>query len=121
MDDKSNEIIAITELLRLLELTDTIISIDAMGCQKRIAKQVVDGGGKYVLAARDNQPTLHTAIDAHFVCNHESKSLDIPCRQYATTKPYIGGQRIVTTISATYQSRLQASRRNGRTCEVLVM
>ena len=50
VDDKSNEIIAITELLRLLELKDAIVSTDAMGCQKQIAKQVVDGGSEYVLA-----------------------------------------------------------------------
>ncbi len=84
VDDKSNEITAIPELLTLLELKGAIVSIDAMGCQKQIAKQIVDGGGDYVLAVKDNQPTLHAAIDAHFVGIHEGESPDILCRQYAT-------------------------------------
>jgi predicted transposase YbfD/YdcC len=66
VDDKSNEITAIPRLLQLLELKGAIVSIDAMGCQKDIAKQIVDGGGDYVLAVKDNQPTLHGAIDQHF-------------------------------------------------------
>ena len=86
VDDKSNEIIATTKLLSLLELKDAIISIDAMESQKQIAKQVVDRGGEYVLAVKDNQPTLHAAIDTHFVRIHKSKSPDILCHLYATHK-----------------------------------
>ena len=58
--EKSNEITAIPELLTLLELKGCIVTIDAMGCQREIAKQIVQDGGDYILALKDNQQTLHT-------------------------------------------------------------
>src|SRR5216684_2634295 len=58
VDDKSNEITAIPELLRLLELSGCIVTIDAMGCQRAIARQIVEQGGDYVLALKENQPSL---------------------------------------------------------------
>lgn len=70
VDDKSNEITAIPELLRLLELKGAIVTIDAMGCQKEIADQIVAGGGDFVLAVKDNQPNLHAALQAHFEERH---------------------------------------------------
>jgi predicted transposase YbfD/YdcC len=60
--EKSNEITAIPELLRLVDIKGAIITIDAMGTQKAIAEQVVDGGGDYVLALKGNQETLHQAV-----------------------------------------------------------
>lgn len=59
--DKSNEITAIPVLLDLLDLHGAIVTIDAMGCQKEIARKVIDGGGDYVLAVKANQETLHAA------------------------------------------------------------
>ena len=58
-DAKSNEITAIPKLLELLDLSGAIVTIDAMGCQKAIARQIVDQGGDYVLAVKENQPILH--------------------------------------------------------------
>src|SRR2546422_470178 len=58
-DTKSNEITAIPVLLRLLALEGAIVTIDAMGCQTAIATQVVDQRADYVLALKDNHPTLH--------------------------------------------------------------
>ena len=84
VDDKSNEITAIPELLKVLELKGAIVSIDAMGCQKQIAKQIVDAGGDYVLAVKDNHPTLHAAIDEHFVQYHEGESVGVTVRQCST-------------------------------------
>ena len=52
-EEKSNEITAIPRLLALLELKSCIVSIDAMGCQRDIAKQIVDQGGDYVLGLKD--------------------------------------------------------------------
>ena len=57
-EEKSNEITAIPELLRLLELKGAVVSIDAAGCQKAIAEEIVAQGADYVLAVKDNQPTL---------------------------------------------------------------
>ena len=57
-ETKSNEITAIPELLRVLDLRGATITIDAMGCQTKIATTIIEGGGDYLLAVRDNQPTL---------------------------------------------------------------
>lgn len=64
--EKSNEITAIPRLLELLDLKGCIITIDAMGCQTAIAKQIVDQKGDYVLGLKDNQLLLHEAVDDYF-------------------------------------------------------
>lgn len=64
--DKSNEITAIPELLKILDLEGALVSIDAIGCQKEIAEGVLAAGGDYLLAVKDNQPTLHADIKAAF-------------------------------------------------------
>ncbi len=58
VDAKSNEITAIPELLALLDLQGALVTIDAMGCQKAIARKVIDQGGDYVLTVKDNQEHL---------------------------------------------------------------
>jgi predicted transposase YbfD/YdcC len=61
-EEKSNEITAIPELLRLVDIKGAIITIDAMGTQKAIAGQIIEGGADYVLALKGNQETLHQAV-----------------------------------------------------------
>jgi predicted transposase YbfD/YdcC len=63
--EKSNEITAIPEVLRLVDLKGAIITIDAIGAQKAIAAQIIDGEGDYVLALKGNQEALHQAVIAH--------------------------------------------------------
>jgi predicted transposase YbfD/YdcC len=58
-DAKSNEITAIPELLKLLDISGAVVTIDAMGCQKEIARQIVDQGGHYLLQLKGNQGCLH--------------------------------------------------------------
>jgi len=65
-EEKSNEITAIPALLDHLNVQGTITTIDAMGCQKDIAQKVIDGGGDYVLAVKENQPKLYEAIESFF-------------------------------------------------------
>ena len=65
-DDHSNEITAIPALLAALDLEGAVVTIDAMGCQRPIARRVRAGGGDYVLAVKDNQPTLHDLVAHHF-------------------------------------------------------
>ncbi|WP_337177746.1 ISAs1 family transposase [Paludisphaera sp.] len=60
--DKSHEIAAIPELLKVLALKGALVTIDAAGCQKAIAKQIRGGGGDYLLAVKGNQPSLHEAV-----------------------------------------------------------
>jgi len=83
-DAKSNEITAIPRLLEQINLTDTIITIDAMGCQKNIVEQIVDGGGDAVIAVKDNQPTLKAAIESHFKEHLERDLEDLRYRFYET-------------------------------------
>ena len=64
--EKSNEITAIPKLLELLDLKGCIITIDAMGCQTAIAKQIVEQQGDYVLGLKENQPLLVTAVEDYF-------------------------------------------------------
>ena len=87
VDSKSNEITAIPKLLEMLELCGSIVSIDAMGCQKEIAKKVVAGGGDYVLAVKNNQPTLSKAIQSFFLDRHEHDDFaEQDCRRHKTTE-----------------------------------
>ena len=67
VDDKSNEITAIPRLLELLTLEGALVTIDAMGCQKEIAQQVVDAGGDYVLPVKGNQEHLRDDIEAALI------------------------------------------------------
>jgi predicted transposase YbfD/YdcC len=62
VEDKSNEITAIPELLRALKLAGCIVTIDAMGCQTKIASQICGAGADYVLALKGNQSTLHEEV-----------------------------------------------------------
>lgn len=60
--DKSNEITAVPELLRALELSGCIVTIDAMGCQKKIAREIIEADAHYVLALKGNQETVHEEV-----------------------------------------------------------
>jgi hypothetical protein len=62
VDGKSNEITAIPPLLALLDLNGALVTIDAIGCQKAIAKKIVAGGGDYVLVVKANQERLLSDI-----------------------------------------------------------
>jgi predicted transposase YbfD/YdcC len=64
--DKSNEIVAIPALLDVLDVEGAVVTIDAMGCQTAIARKIRTRGADYVLAVKDNQPTLHELIAHHF-------------------------------------------------------
>ncbi len=68
VNQKSNEITAIPELLRVLDLAGAVVSIDAMGCQTAIAQQIVEQQGDYVLALKGNQGSLHEDVEQLF--NH---------------------------------------------------
>lgn len=81
---KSNEITAIPQLLKQIELTNALITIDAMGCQKEIARDIVAGGGDFVIAVKDNQPTLREAITAHFLKHLENDLEDLKYRSHET-------------------------------------
>lgn len=65
-EEKSNEITAIPELLKVLDVSGCIVTIDALGCQRAIAEQIVEQGGDYVLALKGNQGKLYEAVAQFF-------------------------------------------------------
>jgi predicted transposase YbfD/YdcC len=83
VETKSNEITAIPKLLQLIELKGALVTIDAMGCQKDIARDIVDGGGEYCLAVKGNQEHLHEDITNHFLECFENDFAEVPHDYYA--------------------------------------
>jgi predicted transposase YbfD/YdcC len=90
VQDKSNEITAIPQLLELLELSGAIVTIDAMGCQKEIAKQIREAEGHYVLAVKDNQPRLLEDVKACFAAELEKPSEEVAYSYHETVECHHG-------------------------------
>jgi predicted transposase YbfD/YdcC len=65
--DKSNEIIAVPQLLRLLDIRGATVTIDAMGCQREIVKQIIEQEADYLIAVKNNQPNLAQAVESAFL------------------------------------------------------
>jgi predicted transposase YbfD/YdcC len=84
VDAKSNEITAIPKLLEILELSGSLVTIDAMGCQVEIARQIVNAEADYVLAVKGNQPTLHQGIADFFEDHLEDDFARTKVRRYQT-------------------------------------
>lgn len=85
-EEKSNEITAIPELIDRIDVKGAIVTIDAMGCQKEIAKKIIDAKGDYVLAVKDNQPKLHDAIKDLFSDERQDELLKMQHRQHQTSE-----------------------------------
>lgn len=83
-EEKSNEITAIPAVLQLVDITGAIITIDAMGTQKAIAEQIVEGGGDYVLALKANQGNLHDAVIDYVIEQMENDFANVEARQHTT-------------------------------------
>jgi predicted transposase YbfD/YdcC len=84
VDDKSNEITAIPQLLQMVDVEGAIVTIDAMGCQKTIAQTIVDQGAEYVLALKDNHPTLHGEVQRLFEDIKAERLDDVIADHYTT-------------------------------------
>jgi len=83
-EEKSNEITAIPELLELLEIKGCIVTIDAMGCQKKIATKIVKKNADYLLALKGNQGTLNEDVELFFADAIENKFKDVDFDYYET-------------------------------------
>jgi predicted transposase YbfD/YdcC len=81
-DAKSNEITAVPKLLEMLSLKDTIVTVDALNCQREIAQKIIDRGGDYALALKGNQGTLHDDVVTYF---------NDPASKTSTAKPAVEG------------------------------
>jgi predicted transposase YbfD/YdcC len=95
VDTKSNEITAIPRLLAILDLCGAIVTIDAMGCQKDIARQLRDAGADYVLAVKDNQPRLLQDLQQTFAAHFEQAPAADPCGHQTVTRGH-GRQEVRT-------------------------
>jgi predicted transposase YbfD/YdcC len=94
--EKSNEITAIPELLRMVDIKGAIITIDAMGTQKAIAAEIIDGKADYVLGLKGNQETLYQAVIDHF---NEKLDGDLgDAREHVTTEKGHGREETRTYL-----------------------
>ncbi len=84
VDAKSNEITAIPKLLKMLEISGSLVTIDAMGCQTTIAKTIIDSNADYVLAVKKNQPTLYDGISWFFLMNREQNFAGVRVSRHQT-------------------------------------
>jgi predicted transposase YbfD/YdcC len=84
VDEKSNEITAIPQLLSILALAGSIVTIDAMGCQKEIASAIVEQGADYVLALKANQPSLYEDVQWLFAQAQATEFRDVAHDEHQT-------------------------------------
>jgi predicted transposase YbfD/YdcC len=93
VDGKTNEITAIPPLLELLMLKGCIVTLDAMGCQKAIAEQIVEQQADYVLAVKANQGQLYEYVEARFALTDDPRFVNQPQPDYAETVEQGHGRR----------------------------
>src|SRR5580658_9836075 len=86
VDEKSTEITAIPRLLELLDLHGALVTIDAMGCQKEIAQQIVDGGGDYLFVVKDNHPHLLADIQESVTTALDGDGVSVAYDTFTTTE-----------------------------------
>lgn len=103
VDSTSNEITAIPELLALLDVQGALVTIDAIGCQKAIAQQIVDGGGDYLLTVKANQENLLTDIQQAFAAACEQDFAGLKHDTYETRERGHGREeyRCYTVLQST--------------------
>ncbi len=94
VDAKSNEITAIPKLLEILELSGSLVTIDAMGCQVEIARKIIHVKADYCLAAKGNQPTLHQGIVDFFSDHLEDDFARVKVRRHETKEKRHGRKEI---------------------------
>jgi predicted transposase YbfD/YdcC len=94
VDEKSNEITAIPELLKMLEISGSLVTIDAMGCQTEIAKTIIDSEADYVLAVKKNQPTLYDGISWFFLTQREQNFARVRVSRHQTHERGHGREEI---------------------------
>jgi predicted transposase YbfD/YdcC len=104
--EKSNEITAIPELLRLVDIKGGIITIDAMGTQKAIAAEIIDREADYVLALKGNQETLHQAVIDYIDKQSENDFADVAARKLMTKEKGHGREEVRSYIQMPVPSDL---------------
>jgi predicted transposase YbfD/YdcC len=101
-DEKSNEITAIPQVLDMIDIRGDVVTIDAMGCQTAIARQIREKEADYVLAVKENQPSLYQDIRDYFEYLEQGPCRDKPADQWESTLEKDHGRierRSVTTVT----------------------
>lgn len=109
--EKSNEITAIPVLLRLVDIRGAIITIDAMGTQRAIAAQIVDGQADYVLALKGNQETLHDAVIEYVNEQLDTDFADCGARRHVTKERGHGREEVRHYIQMPAPEKLDGAAR----------
>ena len=104
--EKSNEITAIPELLRLVDIQGAIITIDAMGTQKAIAEQIIESEADYVLALKGNQGTLHQAVIDYIDEQSANDFADANARRHRTEETGHGREETRSYVQMTVPQSL---------------
>jgi predicted transposase YbfD/YdcC len=120
VDDKSNEITAIPALLDQLVLDNSIVTLDAMGCQRAIAERVLARGGDYLLTLKANHPRAHTAVAAHFEehCFRRGAPARAECDAFEDTHGRLVRRRVFASPEA---ARLEVLSGWPKLCTVLAV
>jgi predicted transposase YbfD/YdcC len=109
--EKSNEIVAIPQLLALLDVRGATVTIDALGCQKKIAQAIVEGEADYILGLKANQPLLHDEVKSFFADAEKDAFCNTP-HTFAETVDGEHGRietrRIWSTSALDWMSQLKA-------------
>lgn len=109
--EKSNEITAIPEVLKLVDIRGAIITIDAMGTQTKIAADIIDGGGDFVLALKGNQETLHQGVIDYIDQQIATDFKHVTARSYQTKEQGHGREEVRTYIQMPATKDLPGHRR----------
>jgi predicted transposase YbfD/YdcC len=102
VDDKSNEITAVPELLEQLALGNSIVTLDAMGCQIAITEKILARGGDYLLTLKGNHPLAHAAVAEHFAerCFRVGASRRADCDAFDDTHGRLVRRRVFASTEA---------------------
>jgi len=119
-NEKSNEITAIPELLKTLEIKGCIVTIDAMGCQKDIVETIIDKGSDYVLSLKGNQGNLHNDVTLFFQ-EHQRKNFKNLSFDYHETTDGGHGKIEIRRYWTTSEIAWLQGRENWKNLETICM
>jgi predicted transposase YbfD/YdcC len=120
-EEKSNEITAIPKLLDLLDIRGATITVDAMGCQREIAKKIVDRGADYIMGLKGNQGTAHDAVEGFFDDARANEFRDVQHTFHQTVDGSEHGRLEVRRIWSSQQLDWFADRAKWKRLQSLIM
>jgi len=121
VDEKSNEITAIPALLRAIEIAGCIVTIDAMGCQREIAATIIEADADYLLAVKENQPTLHAAIAQTFAAKLAQEQPPADLQSWQTRDHGHGRDEVRTTYTTDDLQALHMSDKWEGLCSIALV